>query len=75
MGKTKKGYYAADFLDTWKRYLPPAYTIRDEGDEGEEIDNKNKNLADIAPIAPTVGKDSDPFASLKDPSLKFERRH
>jgi hypothetical protein len=53
-GKTKKGYYAEDFRPEWKRYLPPCRPQGNERDEGEEIDNKNKNLADIAPIAPRM---------------------
>ena len=59
IGKTKKGYYARDFHDIWKRYLPPSASAPskgDEGDEGEEIDNKDKNLALIALIAPGEGK-------------------
>jgi hypothetical protein len=50
-GKTKKGYYAEDLHPEWKRYLPPCHPQGNDRDEGEEIDNKNKNLADIAPIA------------------------
>jgi hypothetical protein len=50
-GKTLKGYYAADFADAWNRYCGTLHPERDESDEGEEIDNKDKNLALIAPIA------------------------
>jgi hypothetical protein len=48
-GKTKKGYSTADFADAWKRYLSaPCHPMRDER---EEIDNKSKNLADLADLA------------------------
>jgi hypothetical protein len=50
-GKTKKGYYAEDFHSDWNRYLPAYHPQGNGRDEGEEIDNKNKNLADIAPLA------------------------
>jgi uncharacterized protein DUF3631 len=50
-GNTKKGYYATDFNGEWKRYLPACHPLGNASDEGEEIDNINKNLADIADIA------------------------
>jgi Protein of unknown function (DUF3631) len=37
VGKSKKGYAAADFHDVWKRYLP-APDRGERGDGGEEID-------------------------------------
>jgi hypothetical protein len=55
-GKTKKGYYAEDFHPEWKRYLPPSHPQGNGRDEGEEIDNKNKNLADIAHLAHGVAE-------------------
>jgi hypothetical protein len=73
-GKTKKGYYAADFDDAWKRYLPSCHPLGDEGDEGEEIDNENKNLADIAAIAHRGSAGEPAVAGPRIPDSDFEER-
>ena len=60
-GKTKKGYYAADFHDAWKRYLAPfPHPLSDESDESEVADNPRENIAPIAPIAPSPKKVREP---------------
>jgi hypothetical protein len=73
-GKTKKGYCAEDFHDAWGRYLGPCHTLRDEGDEGEEIDNENKNLADIADIAHRRGPSEPAMAQPEIPDSDLEER-
>jgi hypothetical protein len=66
----RKGYLATDFHDDWKRYLPGE---RDKGDKRDIFDNKNNFVPDV-PDVPLSEPDNDPFTSLKDPSLKFQRR-
>jgi hypothetical protein len=50
----RKGYYAADFYDAWKRYLlPPDLSAMSamSAMSARKLNHKNKNLADIADIA------------------------
>lgn len=56
-GTTRKGYTRDQFVDLWERYLPPR---GDEGDGGEEIDNKDKKLADLADGSPTQDRGHEP---------------
>lgn len=79
---TPKGYDAADFVDAWRRYLPPAPVCRHKGNSRHIFDNKNNFVADVADVAEGMAEegsqtqgtkphaeDGDPFASLKDELL------
>jgi len=64
-----KGYDAADFADSWRRYLPSASDIRHKRNNRHIFDNKNNFVADVADVAAGLAteSDGDPFACLKDP--------
>jgi hypothetical protein len=66
--RVPKGYAAEDFHDAWSRYLPLQADERHKGYNRYSIDNENKDVADVAPVAQADDFDGDPFASLKDPS-------
>jgi hypothetical protein len=72
--RVHKGYAAEDFYDPWSRYLPSAPDDRYKGYNRYKFDNKDKSVADVAAVAEGLGRgsDGDPFASLKDASLKLK---
>jgi hypothetical protein len=71
LGKTAKGYDAADFADAWKRYLPPSSDSRHKGNSRHIFESKNNfvtDVTDVTDVAPGAVEDGDPFTSLRDPS-------
>ena len=52
---TAKGYDAADFADAWKRYLPPAETMRHKGNIRHIFDNKNNFVTDVPDVTADIG--------------------
>ena len=68
--RTAKGYAAADFADAWRRYLPSPGE-RHKGNSRHNFDNKNNFVTDVTDGIATE-MDGDPFASLKDASLKLK---
>jgi hypothetical protein len=58
-GKTPKGYDVADFVDAWKRYLPPLIDVRHKSNNRHIFYNENNFVADVADVA--VGDQQDAF--------------
>ena len=55
-GRTAKGYAAADFADSWNRYLPSATDSRHKGNSRHIFDNENNFVSDVTDVTDVSGK-------------------
>jgi hypothetical protein len=71
---TARGYAREDFIDAWARYLPcpPPGSITSVTPVTGSVEIEVE--ASIGAAAPSQEHDGDPFASLKDSSLKLKPR-
>ena len=71
-GLNRKGYFKADFEQSWKSYLTPSPVSATSATSATNLGNKDNLVALVATVAPNrgeSGEDGDSFTPLKDPSL------